>query len=84
MDVYMPKFGKGQVVRLRAFPDVKLQITGVDWLNGVYECICPDGDSYKRESFGEMFIEACPGHELLPPAVNPLAGRLRPDRPEGG
>lgn len=68
LQIYMPKFGKGQVVRFKAFPEIKLQITDVDTLGGKYTCISPEGNSFKTDEVEEEFIEAHPDYDLLPPA----------------
>lgn len=68
LQIYMPKFGKGQVVRLKAFPEIKLQVKDVDTINGKYTCISQFEGSYKTEVFEEEFIEAHPDYDLLPPA----------------
>lgn len=68
---YVPKYGIGQVVRLKEFPEIKLQITEVDASNGYYICISKKGDdTYQKDKFVENLIEPHPDHELLPPYTN--------------
>lgn len=68
---YKPAYGIGQVVRLVAFPDVKLQIISVDCGNANYVCITPHNDTYQKDNFEEHLIEPHPEYDLLPPFQNP-------------